>query len=151
MKEKPRDTKESLFSKDLAIEVCILGITITAIVFGVWKYLMDKGTDLTYARSIIMMLMVFIQNINVLNCRSEKRTVFREPLHTNPILLLTVLGSIGLQIVMAEIPITALFLKVYPLDTVTILKLLLLSFIIIVVYEIYKLIHKIKKGGENNA
>ncbi len=151
MKEKPRDTKESLFSKDLAIEVSILGITITAIVFGVWKYLMDTGVDMTYSRSIIMMLMVFIQNINVLNCRSEKRTAFREPLHTNPILLLTVLGSIGLQIVMAEIPITALFLKVTPLDTVTILKLLLLSFIIIVVYEVYKLILKIKKGGEKNA
>ena len=74
-----------------------------------------------------MIFLNIIQNINVLNCRSEKRSVFKEPLHTNPILLLTVLGSIGLQIVMAEIPITALFLKVTPLDTVTILKLLLLS------------------------
>ena len=146
MKEKPRDTKESLFSKDLAIEVSILGIAITAIIFGTWKFLMDKGTDITVARSVIMMLMVFIQNINVLNCRSEKRTVFKEPLHTNPILLLTVVGSIGLQIIMAEIPITALFLKVTPLETITIVKLLLLSFVIIVIYEIYKIILKVKKG-----
>ncbi len=146
MKEKPRDTKESLFSKDLAIEVLILGLTITTIIFGTWKFLMDKGTDITYARSVIMMLMVFIQNINVLNCRSEKRTVFKEPLHTNPILLITVLGSIGLQLVMAEIPITALFLKVTPLETITIVKLLLLSFVIIVIYEIYKIILKVKKG-----
>lgn len=151
MKEKPRDTKESLFSKDLAIEVTILGITITAIVFGVWKYLMDRGSDIVYARSIIMMLMVFIQNINVLNCRSEKRTVFKEPLHTNPILLITVAGSIGLQLIMAEIPITAMFLKVTPLETVNILKLLLLSLIIIAVYEVYKLIYNIRRGGEKNA
>ena len=146
MKEKPRDTKESLFSKDLAIEVSILGIAITAIIFGTWKFLMDKGTDITVARSVIMMLMVFIQNINVLNCRSEKRTVFKEPLHTNPILLITVVGSIGLQLIMAEIPITALFLKVTPLETITIVKLLLLSFVIIVIYEIYKIILKVKKG-----
>ena len=107
---------------------------------------MDRGTDIIFARSVIMMLMVFIQNINVLNCRSEKRTVFKEPLHTNPILLLTVVGSIGLQLIMAEIPITALFLKVTPLETITIVKLLLLSFVIIVVYEIYKIILKEKKG-----
>ena len=145
MKEKPRDTKESLFSKDLAIEVSILGIAITAVVFATWKYLMDKGVDIIYARSVIMMLMVFIQNINVLNCRSEKRTVFKESLTDNPILMLTVVGSIGLQIIMAEIPITAMFLKVTPLEFVNILKLLLLSFVIIVVYEIYKLIYKLRK------
>ena len=95
--------------------------------------------------------MVLIQNINVLNCRSEKRTVFKEPLHTNPILLVTVVGSIALQLIMAEIPITALFLKVIPLETITIVKLLLLSFVIIVVYEIYKIILKLKKGDNENA
>ncbi len=148
MKEKPRDTKESLFSKDLAIEVCILGITITIIVFGVWKYLMDKEIDMTLSRSIIMMLMVFVQNINVLNCRSEKRTVFKEPLTTNPILALTIIGSIGLQIIMAEIPFTAVFLKVTPLSIITILQLFLLSLIIIVVFEIYKKIYRLKRGGK---
>ena len=140
MKEKPRNTKESLFSKDLIIEVLILGVTITLIVFGVWKYLMDNGTDLTEARSIIMMLMVFIQNINVLNCRSEKNSVFHTRVFSNPLIPITVIGSIILQIVMAEIPITAEFLKVTPLPVITILKIFLLSLIIIVVFEIYKLI-----------
>ena len=42
MFEKPRDTKESLFSKDLMIEVSILGITISATVFLVWKYIIDQ-------------------------------------------------------------------------------------------------------------
>ena len=85
MLEKPRDTKESLFTKDLTREVIILGVTITIIVFGVWKYLMDKNVDITYARAVIMMLMVFIQNVNVLNCRSENRTVFKERISDNPL------------------------------------------------------------------
>lgn len=145
MKEKPRDTKESLFSKDLMIEVGILGITISAVVFGTWKFMMDRGVEIVIARSVIMMLMVFIQNINVLNCRSEKRTVFKESLLDNPFVIMTVVGSILLQIFMAEIPITAMFLKVTPLPLVDIAKILLLSFVIIVVYEIYKVVYRFRK------
>ena len=149
MFEKPRDTKESLFSKDLMIEVSILGITISATVFLVWKYIIDHGTDIVTARAIIMMLMVFIQNINVLNCRSEKRTVFKESLIDNPFVILTVVGSILLQIVLAEIPFTANFLKLTPLPFKTVITLLLLSFIIIVVFEIYKLIYRLRKEHQN--
>lgn len=145
MKEKPRDTKESLFSKDLMIEVLILGVTISAIVFGTWKFMMDKDYDITLARSVIMMLMVFIQNINVLNCRSEKRSVFKESLLDNPFVIATVLGSIILQIVVSEIPVTALFLKVTPLPFLLIDEILLLSFVVIIVYEIYKFIYRLRK------
>lgn len=66
MKQKPRRTDESLFSKDLAIEVLILG----------------------------------------------------------------------------EVPITAKFLEVTPLNWKTVVGLLVLSFVIIGVFEIYKLICK---------
>ena len=145
MKEKPRDTKESLFSKDLKIEVGILGITITAIVFGVWKYLMDKGTDIVFARSIIMMLMVFIQNINVLNCRSEKRTVFKESFKDNPLVIFVIIGSILLQFILAEIPITAKFLNVTPIPYTLVGQILILSLVIIVVFEIYKLLYRFFK------
>ncbi|MGN1371090.1 MAG: cation-translocating P-type ATPase [Candidatus Coprovivens sp.] len=143
MKEKPRDTKESLFSKDLMIEVSILGIAISAIIFGIWKYLNDTGTSIEVARAVTMMLMVFIQNINVLNCRSEKRSVFKESLKDNPLVIGTILLSIALQIIMAEIPLTAKFLSVVPLSITTIIKLLLLSLLIIVVFEIYKIIQRL--------
>jgi len=149
MKDKPRNTKESLFSKDLMIEVLILGTTITLIVFGTWKYLMDKGVDETYARAVIMMLMVFIQNINVLNCRSEKKSVFKKALFDNPFIVITIVGSILLQIVLAEIPVTATFLKVTPITFTEIGILFLLSLVIIVVFEIYKLIANRKKANIN--
>lgn len=144
MKEKPRDTNESLFSKDLMIEVLILGITITVVVFGVWKYLMDNNYGLIFSRSVIMMLMVFIQNINVLNCRSEKKSVFKKKLFDNPFIVLIIFGSILLQIILAEVDITASFLKVEPISFGLIGLLLLLSCSIIVVFEIYKLIIKKK-------
>lgn len=148
MKQKPRDTKESLFSKDLMIEVAILGVAISVIIFGTWKYLLDSGVDIVYARAVIMMLMVFIQNINVLNCRSEKRTVFKESLFDNPFIIITIVGSILLQIIMSEIDVTATFLKVVPLPLLSVCKIFLLSLLIIVVYEVYKLIYRVVRKEE---
>lgn len=152
MSEKPRNTKESLFSKDLMLEVSILGITISAVVFGVWSYLINGlNADETYARAVIMMLMVFIQNINVLNCRSENYSVFKKPIHDNPLILIVIVGSILLQIVMAEVDITARFLSVTPIPFIDIVKVLMLSFTTIVVFEIYKVIHRVvhKEGSDD--
>ena len=152
MFEPPRSTKESLFSKDLMIEVVILGLTIALIIFGAWYYLYAiKGTSEGFARAVVMMLMVFIQNINVLNCRSEKRSVFKESLRDNPLVIITIVGSILLQIIMAEIPITATFLQVEPLSFKLIGILFLLSFVIIAVFEIYKLIYRLTRKEDKHA
>ncbi len=143
MKEKPRNTKESLFSGDLMLEVGILGVAISAIIFITWKLLIDNGTDMVHARAIIMMLMVFIQNINVLNCRSEKRSVFKESIVENLFVPGAIVFSIILQLIMAEIDITAKFLKVVPLPWTTIGQIFILALLIIVIFEIYKLIRKL--------
>lgn len=145
MSAKPRSTKESLFSKDLMIEVLILGITISLVVFLTWKFMLDNETDLITARSIVMMLMVFIQNVDVLNCRSEKKSVFKKTLLDNKMVILTVFGSIILQIIVSELDFTAKFLKVTPLAPITIAKILFLSLIVIVVFEIYKVMRLLLK------
>ena len=88
--------------------------------------------------------MVFIQNVNVLNCHSEKKSIFKTSHFNNPFLTITIVSTIILQIIMSELNVTSAFLGVVPLPIWTIIKLLLLSFIIIAVYEIYKLIYKLK-------
>lgn len=145
MSAKPRSTKESLFSKDLMIEVLILGTTISLAVFLTWKFMLDNETDLITARSVIMMLMVFIQNVDVLNCRSEKKSVFKKTLLDNKIVILTVFGSIILQIIVSELDFTAKFLKVTPLAPITIAEIFFLSLIVIVVFEIYKVMRLLLK------
>ena len=156
MLEPPRSTKESLFSKDLMIEVVILGLTISAIIFGAWFYLYETKVvpglwTEGKARAVVMMLMVFIQNINVLNCRSEKRSVLKESLRDNPLVIITIVGSIVLQLIMAEIPITATFLKVEPLPFGLVGILFLISFIIIAVFEIYKVIYRVTHKEDKHA
>ena len=140
MNEKPRDTKESLFTKDLIMGVLVRGITITLIVFITWKYLMSNNYDIVLSRSIIMMLMVIIQNLDVYNCRSERKSIFSSNLFTNKIMVITVLGSIVLQLLMTEIPLTANLLSITSLPISTIFITFLLSLIVVIVFEIYKFI-----------
>ena len=140
MEEMPRNSKESLLSKDLIMEVLVLGIVITMIIFGMWKYLMDRNTDIVLARSIILILMVFIQNINVLNCRSEKKSIFGVSLISNPMIIVTILGSILLQVFVSMLPLTSTLLKIKPLPIIVIFKLFILSLLIIVIFELYKLL-----------
>ena len=145
MKEKPRPTKESIFSGDLIKEVLILGSMITIIVFGVWKYMMDNNVDKNIARSVIMMLMVVIQNLNVLSCRSEKNSIFKIPLFSNPILLITIIGSIMLQIIFSNISITSKFLQIVPLSFDIVLSCFMFAIVIIAIFEFYKIINKLFK------
>ena len=51
------------------------------------------------ARGYIMVLMVFIQNIHVLNCRSEKTSAFKMPLKNNPLVIITIISTIILQLI----------------------------------------------------
>lgn len=146
MKEKPRSTKESLFNKELLIEVLIFGITIALIIFTIWKYLIDNNTDMLVARSMIMMLMVFIQNIHVLNCRSEKNSVFKTSLTSNPLVIVTIVGSILLQLFVTGIPMFSRFLSITSISFSKIIVLFIFSLIVIVVAEIYKGVFLSRKG-----
>ena len=123
-------------------EVLTYGLTISLMIFLTWKYLIDNNTNLLLARSIVMMLMVFIQNIHVLNCRSEKNSVFKTSILTNPLVIVTIIGSIILELIVTEVPLLANFLNIQSLSLTTIITIFLISLIIILVAEIYKLIYR---------
>ena len=64
MKEKPRDTKESIFNKKLLQEVVLSGTTMGFVVFIVWSYLLNNlNMEVTVARGYIVMLMVFMSMV----------------------------------------------------------------------------------------
>ena len=149
MKDKPLSTKESLFNKDLMLEVVIFGTVIALLLFLTWKYLIDSSTNILVARSIIMMLLVFIQNIHVLNCRSEKNSIFTTSLRSNILIPIVIVGSIGLELIVTEFGPFANVLGVVPLPFITIFNIFLVSLIIIITSEVYKFIYR-KVGSKND-
>ena len=132
---------ESIFNKTLVSEVLFSGFLIGIIVFIVWFILIKKvRMDLALARGYIMVLMVFIQNIHVFNCRSEKNSAFNIPLRRNKFILFTIVFSVLLQIIVMEIPFLSNFLKTQPIPWSHMFILLSFALIILIAMEVYKLI-----------
>ena len=138
MKKKPIKTTDTLFNRELFTEVLISGLTIGILVFLYFKSLIDNGVSTSIARGYVMTLMVFIQNIHVLNCRSETNSFFKIGFRKNILIPIVIIGSILLQFAVMDIPLLSVFLKTTSIPIIECLELLILSFIIIIVLEIYK-------------
>lgn len=142
MKVKPRDKDEKIFDKLLIKEMLTSGLTIGLTVFIFWFYLNKIGMDITLARSYVMLLMVFLQNLHAFNCRSEKKSLFKMPIKNNYLILFGVFGTIFLQMIVSEIPLLAHLLKLESVDISTVWIIFLCSLPIILVMEIFKRLEK---------
>ncbi len=143
MKKKPVDPKSSIFDRSLLIDIIVSGLYIGLVVFIVWCYLLNHlHMNITIARGYIMALMVFIQNIHVFNCRSETLSAFKIPITKNKLILFGVAASIGLHLIIMEVPILSTFLKTTTVPYIDMLYLFLIGLSIIVVMEIYKTIKR---------
>ena len=141
MKQKPLNSKESIFNKELLSEVLLSGIVIGGIIFIVWVFLLKKlQMEISLARGYIMALMVFMQNIHVINCRSERQSAFNISLKTNPLIVFTIVGSIILQIIVMEVPVLSKFLQASTVPYLHMIYLFGFSLIVFVVMEVYKLV-----------
>lgn len=139
MKEKPRDPKESLFDKLLIQEIVISGLFIGLIVFAVWIFLLKvMNMEVTTARGYVMALMVFMQNIHVFNCRSEKESVFKIKMFSNWFVPFAVFSSIFLQVLIMEVPFLSHIMKTESISWDRMLLLFLISLPILLIMEVFK-------------
>ena len=142
LKEKPRDPKESIFNRSLLKEIIVAGLVIGGAVFSVWYLLLNKlNMDVPIARGYIMALMVFIQNIHVFNCRSEKKSAFKVPIKNNLLIVYGVLVSVLLQIIVMEIPFLSKLLKTTSIPFIHIIYLAIIASSVLIIIEIYKKIN----------
>lgn len=146
MKRKPTNSKDGLFNKLLISEICTSGTMIGLFVFGIWFILNNKyHMDTNIARGYIMALMVFIQNIHVFNCRSERSSVLNIPMLKNPMIIFSVGLSMGLQILVMEIEKLSEILSTVKVPYFHMLQLLLISLPIILLMELFKKIRRHKE------
>jgi magnesium-transporting ATPase (P-type) len=138
MNEKPRNPKEPLFDKSLFDGIMLSGLTIGLVVFVLWYCLIKNGVVEEVARGYIMALMVFIQNIHVFNCRSEKQSAFKISVMNNPLVVISVICCILLQVVVMEVDVLAGFLQTSPIPLEHVLILFLVASIVLLVVELYK-------------
>jgi magnesium-transporting ATPase (P-type) len=143
MLQPPRRTSESIFDGMMIKQIVASALTMGGIVFAYWYYL-NHYTDLSehYARDLILVLMVFLQNFHVFNCRSERVSAFKVPISKNYILIFAVLGAQGIHIISMHIPFMQNILRIEPIAWSEWFSILFLAIPMIVVMEIFKFFNR---------
>jgi magnesium-transporting ATPase (P-type) len=151
MKDKPRNTRESLLDNLLVKEMLISGTIIGLIVFGCWLFLIrGMQMEVVHARGYIMALMVFMQNIHVLNCRSEHNSTFKLSFKKSPFVIFSILSAIILQIIIMNVDFLSNALGTYKVPAVDLIYLFLLALPILLAMEIFKLVGRRRMQHVNN-
>lgn len=141
MTKPPRPVGESLFDKNLILEVLISGFFCAFLIFFCWYYLINiRNCNIVIARGYILTLMVFIQNLHVLNCMSEEKSIFKISLKKNPFIIFSILISIILHVLFMRVPILSRILQTEPISFNNLLGLFIIVIPILIVMELYKTI-----------
>ena len=141
MKKKPRKPTEKIFNPLMIQQTITASLTMATVAFSLWYWLLNY-TDMSelHARNIILLLMVFMQNLHVFNCRSESISLFKVPINRNYVLVFGVLLAQGIHILSMQTPFMQRILQVEPITFQEWLITLSMAVPIIVVMEGVKLI-----------
>ena len=104
-RERPRAPKEPLVDRRLFRLIVILGGGMGVLAALYYGLLLGRGHPEGEARAALLLLLVAMENVAVLSCRSELRSLFRTPFFGNPWLLGSVVLALGLQVVAFHIPV----------------------------------------------
>lgn len=149
MQRKPRRTDEKIFNPLMIQQSTISGLAMGLITFAFWFFLIDiQRMDETHARDMVLLLMVFMQNFHVFNCRSETTSIFSIPISRNWILIFGVMAAQGIHIAAMHIPFMQTVLRIEPITIGEWAEVLVLAFPMIIVMEIFKKIQAGRKSEE---
>ena len=142
MKRPPRKPSEKIFNRLMISQTVASGATMGLIVLGLWYYLntFTQMNDI-YARNLILLLMVFMQNFHVFNARSERTSAFRVPIKRNIILVFGVILAQGIHILSMQLPFMQNILRTEPVTLNEYLYILILAIPMILVMEVFKLVN----------
>jgi len=142
LNEPPRNPKRGIFDRLMISQTLLSGALMMVLTFGLWYHLLNNLNYSEYeARNIILLLMVLLQNFHVLNCRSERSSVFSIPFSSNYFLWFAIIAAQGIHIISMHVPFMQSLLRVEPVSLSEWLKLLASASLILVVMEIFKLFY----------
>lgn len=141
MQDPPRKPDESIFDKLMNSQMIVSGLVMAGVLFAAWLFLLDhESYDERHARSVVMMLMVFLQNFHALNCRSETESLFKIPLRNNYTLIIGLIVAQSVHIAAAYIPGLNETLQLEPITLREWLILLPAALSILLAMEVFKIV-----------
>lgn len=138
MERPPRNPLDGIMSRLLVERTLLVGLLISAGIVYVYLSALQQGVPLEKARSIAMTTMVFFQFFQVWNSRSEHRSVFRISPFSNPYLFYSLVAALLAQIAVLYVPALQWVFRTVPLAYSDWVRVIAVSFTVLVVVEIDK-------------
>jgi len=114
MNRKPRDPRESIFTRDVKIYLIAVPMLMTLLLLGGYFFTLNSY-GLEMARTQLFTAIVLMELANALSARSLKHTVFKVGMFKNKFLWLAICSSLALQLIVLYTPqIRSLFGVAYP-------------------------------------
>lgn len=139
MDRPPRDPDENIFAQGLGVHVLWVGIFIGLITIGAQWYALEHQL---HWQTIAFSVLCFCQLWHVMSIRSETRSVFKLGLTGNIPLLLSVAGTLLLQLGVIYIPFLNTFFHTEPLTLNELLFTLGVSGLVMVAVEVEKVVRR---------
>ncbi|MEG0873412.1 MAG: cation-translocating P-type ATPase [Clostridia bacterium] len=153
MRQKPRASKEHIFTPFLLARVIVPGI-IKAIVIFTMYFVVEHSHGANMAGGAVFITLSIIEILFAFICRSDKKSVFKIGIFANKPMLLCVLGTLILEVLIIISPVLSGWLKIPLLTKDIYIMIAIVSVASIVVFECVKLALAeifLKKSNEENA
>jgi magnesium-transporting ATPase (P-type) len=142
LRHPPRSPREPIFNRLMIERVVISALVMGSVAFLVFQWLIARGFTLDEARNGTLLLMVLFENVHVLNCRSELRSVFQHNPLRNPILLIGTAVAQLVHIGAMHTPWISDVLHIQPVTLQHWLVLLGLALTVLMVMELHKAVRR---------
>ena len=147
MRRPPRPPQESLFSDGLARHVVWVGLVMGAIGLGLVAVFRDPADPAdTHWQTVLFTALAFMQMGQALASRSNKSSLAALGWRTNPVLLLLIGVTIGLQLLVLYVPFLDQFFQVTRLGAGDLLLCAALGVVILLLLEGEKLLLRRRAG-----
>ena len=138
MQRPPRPPQESILSHGLWQHAVRVGLLMAALALGIQAWSLHTGHG--HWQTMTFTVLTVSQLAHVMAIRSERTSLFRLGLTSNPWLLLAVATSLGLQLAIIYVPILNTVFRTAPLSFGELILCLVVSSVVFVAVELEKLL-----------
>jgi len=138
----PRDPREGVMSPTMLQRSILVGVLIGVGDILNFVVALNSGYSLANARTMVMTTTVLFQFFQAWNSRSERESIFRIGLFSNPLLLFAVLAALAAQLAVLYVPLLQSLFQTVPLAAYEWVRILAISWTVVLVVELDKLIRR---------
>lgn len=145
MKRAPIPPNENLFARGMLYHLLFTGVVLAVTALSIQYWANEQGWSIGVQQTIVFDVLCFSQLMNALSVRSAVKPVWSIPLFENPLMIISILGTLGLQFVITYVPFLQNIFKTETLDIYTWIPASIAVICSLVVIELFKYLYYRKK------